>query len=97
MTQFIQPVVNSLCKVPHIMSERGTSQRHFNIDYRLWALCSNPRDKFVNYASLTWTRVTLHIVLFTLAVSIVMRPRGHDMPQDLSFGPASAQTDRLLG
>jgi cytoskeletal protein RodZ len=30
----------------------------------------------------------LLLILFTLALSIVLKPRGHDMPQELSTGPA---------
>ena len=30
----------------------------------------------------------LLLILFTLALSIVLRPRGHDMPRELSQGPA---------
>jgi len=32
----------------------------------------------------------LLLILFTLALSIVLRPRGDDMPQELSRGPVSA-------
>jgi cytoskeletal protein RodZ len=32
----------------------------------------------------------LLLILFTLALSIVLKPRGHDMPQELSLRPASA-------
>src|SRR5262245_29295336 len=32
----------------------------------------------------------LLLILFTLALSIVLKPRGHDMPQELSAAPASA-------
>ncbi len=31
----------------------------------------------------------LLLILFTLALSIVLRPRGDDMPQELSVGPAA--------
>ena len=33
----------------------------------------------------------LLLILFTLALSIVLRPRGDDMPQELSLGRASVQ------
>ena len=33
----------------------------------------------------------LLLILFTLALSIVLKPRGDDMPQELSSVPASAQ------
>lgn len=32
----------------------------------------------------------LLLILFTLALSIVLKPRGHDMPQELSALPAGA-------
>ncbi len=35
----------------------------------------------------------LLLVLFTLALSIVLRPRGHDRPQELSSHDVSAQVD----
>lgn len=39
----------------------------------------------------------LLLILFTLALSIVMRPRGHDMPPELSFvSPQSSETPVLL-
>ncbi len=31
------------------------------------------------------------LILFTLALSIVLKPRGHDIPQELSQAPVSAQ------
>ena len=31
----------------------------------------------------------LLLILFTLALSIVLKPRGHDMPQELSGSPSS--------
>jgi cytoskeletal protein RodZ len=34
----------------------------------------------------------LLLILFTLALSIVLKPRGHDMPQELSAAPARALT-----
>jgi cytoskeletal protein RodZ len=34
----------------------------------------------------------LLLILFTLALSIVLKPRGHDMPQELSSAPGSART-----
>ena len=41
----------------------------------------------------------LLLVLFTLALSIVLRPRGHDRPQELSQRDGSTQVDQvtLLG
>jgi cytoskeletal protein RodZ len=32
----------------------------------------------------------LLLILFTLALSIVLRPRGHDMPRELSEGPSQS-------
>jgi cytoskeletal protein RodZ len=37
----------------------------------------------------------LLLILFTLALSIVLRPRGDDMPQELSFDPAPAPSHAL--
>jgi cytoskeletal protein RodZ len=37
----------------------------------------------------------LLLILFTLAMSIVLKPRGHDMPQELSRGAASPELVRL--
>lgn len=34
----------------------------------------------------------LLLVLFTIGLSIVLRPRGHDRPQELSQGPAASLT-----
>ena len=34
----------------------------------------------------------LLLILFTLALSIVLKPRGHDMPQELSAAPGGALT-----
>src|SRR5262245_53587324 len=34
----------------------------------------------------------LLLILFTLALSIVLRPRGHDMPAELSEGPSGSST-----
>ncbi len=36
----------------------------------------------------------LLLVLFTLALSIVLRPRGHDRPQELSWQNATEQVDQ---
>jgi len=36
----------------------------------------------------------LLLILFTLALSIVLKPRGHDMPQELSAHPSSAALPR---
>src|SRR5258708_6557845 len=33
----------------------------------------------------------LLLILFTLALSIVLKPRGHDMPQELTSAPAALQ------
>ena len=35
-------------------------------------------------------RLLLLLILFTLALSIVLRPRGHDMPHELSDSTGSA-------
>ena len=37
----------------------------------------------------------LLLVLFTLALSIVLKPRGHDMPSELSFRTATAGTPTI--
>src|SRR5262245_1314118 len=36
----------------------------------------------------------LLLILFTLALSIVLKPRGHDMPQELSSAPSGAPVHR---
>ena len=36
----------------------------------------------------------LLLILFTLALSIVLRPRGHDMPPELSRAPSSSRALR---
>src|SRR5215470_12360779 len=38
----------------------------------------------------------LLLILFTLALSIVLKPRGHDMPQELSRAPVSTASSRHL-
>lgn len=38
----------------------------------------------------------LLFILFTLALSIVLRPRGHDMPQELSLRPGSTEIAHTL-
>ncbi len=35
--------------------------------------------------------VVLLLILFTVAISVVLRPRGDDMPQELSQGSAASQ------
>ena len=37
----------------------------------------------------------LLLILFTVAVSIVLRPRGQSLPRELSSVPTTASTDRL--
>jgi len=39
----------------------------------------------------------LLLILFTLALSIVLKPRGHDMPPELSSAPAPAAPASLVG
>jgi len=39
----------------------------------------------------------LLLILFTVAMSIVMRPRGHGMPRELSSTPTTALTPTSLG
>ncbi len=36
----------------------------------------------------------LLLILFTLALSIVLKPRGGEMPQELSVGPSASPTHR---
>lgn len=56
---------------------------------------ASPKNRRVGVA----VACVLLLVLFTLAVSIVMKPRGHDMPQDLSqlVPAADSVTHQLRG